>query len=752
VPSKLLDRLNQFLDESRSVTVMQAQPPSAAPQPHWPGQGFGAALPANPQSIVIHETSGYPTYAAADSFVNRYTSRAREAGIGPQYYVSGDGTVFRLIDINPPRLTWHAGYMNNVSLGIENGDLGDNRQIGPDAVITAGDVLRESPALTPAQATQRAAALQGVARLYWRSFSTDPNAPTDPTRPEDLSGLKLHLLLHPGQGTAGTSEGVLIWFATAGYNGTQNTGQMGGNFRKMLFTEPNFRSLVLLCRYLAELFGIPRNFPVLPYVTMDGQSNPGAANQQNQKDMFRRFILCDERAELLAQAAGTTFNLVNNDDAALPGFFQSHIVQNLDPRGHVFHHNTAWTNMFSDASRGFRGIVGHGVVGDTAPRDSHSMCPGPFFDWHRFSREIWDWWWYCFDFSPVPPTTNVQPSQTVRPYRAARGDTLLREYYYDAGAQPADYTAARLAVTETQTGGNTFALGAQTPVYAMANGVLVAARIPMAGPLFPPTSDGFVLIRHEVFSQGANNLIDYDRDPTYVYSLTYYLQCPQNVLNNVSNKNPDWFNRFMMRLKEAELLVQFQAAPANLHDNPLQSAWNRAPSGGGNQRPTLGNLTIMDANAYRTASDLLAHGNVAFFPVEHRPGATPVRVGLGDFLGFPDIVPGTLTGNQVGVMVDIFTASPLPRRFSMRPTGPTGRQSASPLVASAGWWPALCQLLSNEQDAAKELPTNGIVWHYDMVDFLGWINGVTWVSEWQKYRIVDLLNPNGPPRPKTRKF
>ena len=214
---------------------------------------------------------------------------------------------------------------------------------------------------------------------------------------------------------------------------------------------------------------------------MDGQSSPGG-NQQNQKDMFRRLILCDERAELLAQAAGTTFDLLKNDDATLPGYFHGKIVQNVDARGNVFHHNTAWTNMFSDASRGFRGIAGHGVVGDTAPRNSHSMCPGPFFDWHRFSREVWDWWWWCFDFSPVPPTTNVQPSQTVRPYREARGDTALREYS-DAGGAAGRLHRGAPPCHRDADGREPLELGPQTPVYAMANGVLVAARIPRTGVL-----------------------------------------------------------------------------------------------------------------------------------------------------------------------------------------------------------------------------------------------------------------------------
>ena len=719
---------------------------------HWP-PNFGSAMTADPQSIVIHETSGYPTYQAANSFVERYTSQATEAGIGPHFFVSGSGTVYRLIDINPlPRVTWHAGYMNGVSLGIENGDLGDNRQIGPDAIITPRDVLRDHPNFTQAQANQLAAVYQATVRAYWRSFSSDPNyhtVPPDPTRPEDLSGLKSHLLLHPGQGGSTAQEGVLIWFEVTSYTGPQNAAQMGGNFRKMLFTEPNFRSLVLLCRYLAEQFGIPRTFPVLPYVTMDAQSSPGG-NQRSQADMFRRFILCDERADLLAQAAGTTFNLVSNNDASLPSFFHNQIVQNQDAHGNVFHHNQAWTNMFSSSTRGYRGIAGHGLVGDTAARDSHSMCPGPFFDWHRFAREVWDWWWYCFDFTAVPPTTNVQPSQTMRPYRKARGDTALREYYYDADGQPADYTAARLGVSETQTGGNTFEVAAQTPIFAMANGVLVAARTPNVGPLTVPQSDGFVLIRHEVFCQTANNRIDYDTDPTYVYSLTYYLQCPQRVADNVSDDNPDWFNRFMIRLKEAELAVQFQAAHVNPADAPLQAAWGRALDGG-NQQPTFGNLLTTDATAYRQAADLLSQGNVALFPVEFRPGATPVRMALGDFLGFPGTVPGTLSGNQTGVMVDIFSANPLPQRLSLTPTAvPTGHISASPL-ASSDWWRAVHQRLSLEHDAAKELPANGMVWHYDMVDFLTWINRATWVSEWQKYGIVDPLHPDAPPRPKSRK-
>jgi hypothetical protein len=63
----------------------------------------------------------------------------------------------------------------------------------------------------------------------------------------------------------------------------------------------------------------------------------------------------------------------------------------------------------------------------------------------------------------------------------------------------------------------------------------------------------------------------------------------------------------------------------------------------------------------------------------------------------------------------------------------------------------MCGYVGLEGDPAKALPVTDPVWHYDMVDFLTWINGVTWASEWKKYGLVDLMHPDGPARPKTRK-
>ncbi len=55
-----------------------------------------------------------------------------------------------------------------------------------------------------------------------------------------------------------------------------------------------------------------------------------------------------------------------------------------------------------------------------------------------------------------------------------------------------------------------------TPVYAMANGVVVAARFALSS---DPASTGFLLIRHELFHQTvANHRIDYDLGPTFIWS------------------------------------------------------------------------------------------------------------------------------------------------------------------------------------------------------------------------------------------
>ena len=89
------------------------------------------------QCVVIHETSGTPSYAGTETFMAWYTCMTNvDRAIGPQYFVETNGTAFALIgDQNfagDPRMTAHAGWpsehidMNPFALGIENADIGDS--------------------------------------------------------------------------------------------------------------------------------------------------------------------------------------------------------------------------------------------------------------------------------------------------------------------------------------------------------------------------------------------------------------------------------------------------------------------------------------------------------------------------------------------------------------------------------------------------------------------------------------------------
>jgi len=727
LPAKLLECLNFYYDETPATdTIMPVENAAPNTTPHWPGGNFGQAI-SKVNSVVIHETTGRPTYAYINTMKEAYTN-PRGDGVGPQLYVSGSGAVYRFMDIDPPRITGHAGYMNGVSVGIENGDLGDNPDLGPNAVSGGNPDNSE--------------------RARWRTLNSDA------TVTEDLTGMKAYMLLHPSN----SEEGVLIWLGTRNYTGSQNASQAATTrFDRMIFTEANYRSLVLLCRYLAELFQIPRNFPVLPYVTMDQQSgtSTAASTVGPQVTRFRQFILCDERSDDLATASGSSSQLISANDASLQTWYPQQNVRLsvVLPNGKTvnFDHNTAWTKMMSNASQGYRGFAGHGFVGDVAARDSHSMCPGPFFDWHRLAREVWDWWWYCFDFAQdPPPLTTVKVSTNQRAYRRAGGSTPLREYFFDADGAASDYTSARTTNDSTQSGANVFSLANTAPVFAMTNGVIVAARLshPAAGST--AASNGFILIRHEVFHLTTAGKIDFDSDPTYVYSLTYYIDQPGVVFANISDHNPDWYNRFLVRLTETELAVKFTEDHPT--DAALNRAWVRRMDGGHGQRSMFGSQLVVDAQAYRPIADALGRGDVAYFPTEEsRTGATPVRAILGDFLGVPGNLPPTLaTSAHTGVLVDIFTANPLPQKFTLTPNLPATRQGRV-LASAEPWWADMCGYVDLENDPAKALPVTDPVWHYDMVDFLTWINGITWASEWKKYGLVDLLHPDGPPRPKTRK-
>jgi hypothetical protein len=399
MPAQLLHRLNRFLDDqtvrnqimnlerTRRADVL-SPPPPPAPQnvntrPHWPAGNFGSAM-GQIHCIVIHETSGVPSYSAINTFVDRYTCmgneappRSKDRGIGPQYFVEPNGTVYTLIGnarfSGNPRHTSHAGWraerinMNPFALGVESADIGDS-SISPGT--------GNGP--------------------FWWALSNDST---------DLTGMKLYLTLYP----TGQEDAQLIWIAqfprkwvhvttpppphwvqqatnvSPGYEGAgdiidgvnpENTRNIRGpkKWRNMLFTERNFRTLVLLCRLLAEQNGLPRNFPVLPYASAD----PDSTNS----GVFRTLILAEQRRDEIAVQLGSTTAVIQANTAQFTQFYQASPTTTWSRLFGVIPGRAASPGRPAVASRPitpcFRGILAHSANGG-------HPCPGPLFVGLRLS-------------------------------------------------------------------------------------------------------------------------------------------------------------------------------------------------------------------------------------------------------------------------------------------------------------------------------------------------------------------------------
>jgi hypothetical protein len=714
LPSELQNRLQPYLHSDKRRTVMDAEPrPRNGAAPHWPGgdlANFGDRIDTL-HSIVIHGTGGWPSLDSANNMVDRFTCRvARDQGIGPSFCVDCNGTAFQLLDIDPPRVTLHGGYMNGVSFGIENTDVGDNTAVNP----------------------------QPANQVYWRKLTSQPDGS------DDLAGLELRAVLHPNW--ADGPDFIPVWFPTRRYAGPGDLDRASGFFT--LFTEADYRTLVLLTRMATESFGIPRNFPLLPYA--DRPSNT------DHVETLRRLVLADERGDMMIRMFGRTRQEFESNAATLETWYQGRrsSVTRFKSDGTPYQAtiNGAWTDFFADPNRTreagaklcYRGFVSHAMSGSISVNGDH-FCPGPYFDWHRFAREVWDWWWYPFDFghlfgAPIP-TLTLAP----RPHRQARPDTPLLDYYFDAEGQEADYESTRTpAAAASSPDSDEFSTREAVPIYALANGVLVAARIP--NETIEPGKMGFVLCRHEVFhrTQVVDHgpvaidvaSIDYDRPPTFVYSLITHVKNPSVNFDGLSTDNPEWMNRLIKHLFQCKKANEFRVShPA---DTLLRTAWRHDPIPSNRSRWSVGPQIERDALEYELLLSQLSLTHVTFFPIEDSLGATVARVTLGDYLGVAGR-PGT-----PGVGITIFSREELPV---------LGRTHAVASLAGQDWWQPAVAATRFESDAAKHLPGDGLVWRYPMLSYLRWINGATWASEWIKYRVKDATGAPvaRPARPRSRR-
>jgi N-acetylmuramoyl-L-alanine amidase len=672
------------------------------------------------KSIVIHATAGWPSYESAPSFQQRFNCTGRYSqpgagqnwvkpdrqGIGTQYFIEPNGTFYNLIGTasfsEPARLTWHAEHMNTVSLGIENANF---------ASVDHEDPYQPMPRESTTNPRR-------LARLRDGAASSD----------EDLVGMQLYGLQHPGH----APDLNLVWHAVfPAYDGPGDiesarfTERYNKYVEKTLFTEQNYRKLARLCRFLLERHDLPRNFPLLPYASRHFD--------RPNKATFRSMLMADPLFEQIAAELELTPASVRNN---------TFVYSSSDLRKRL------WGGFFKQTGTNpcFLGLISHFINGG-------NVCPGPFFEWHRFAREVWDWWWYPFDIDPGSPP---QPATTEREYRRARGTTPLIEYYFDVQEATRDGSAYDDLKVPWLPGADVWSLPQETPLYAMANGVAIAARLsPTGSPDAPGT--GFLLTRHEVFHRGRSGraalAIDYDRPPTQVWTLITFLSCDGFSTTDRTMSNPDWLNRFVIRKRECELAVQFidnidtRQPPNMLPQNvpawrqAFRRAWNYQPPGEGQSstRPSTGDSIRRDDTVYRELGAHLAVGDPVHFPRENAAGgATPVNVLLGDYLGTPGFAPPGPDGGARGVVIEIFSLEELSVPGAVRGTVSAVEQL---------WWRDTTSPARSEVDPNAQLPANGEVWRYPMTAFLHWLNERTWESEWRKYGAVDAQTNQPVPRP-----
>jgi hypothetical protein len=687
----LLTRLQAVFDDSQEGTITSA--------PHHPGGTFRNGM-TEVFTLMVHETDGWPSRNKAQSWVNSYTSNTG-AGLGPQTAVFYDGTIIQVMGY--PRVTWHGEFLNARSLGTETGHGGDARN---EAGVAA--VLPPNPHPHPAEAPPDIApdtTAGGTIRTGWHALSTDA---------EDSPGAKLFCRDHASD----TPHEVLIcWWSSSLYTTRTQADfliptrdppgsaqsypthiiALPPNPTLMVFSEAQYRSWSLLARFLCEAFLVPRNLPLYPWTNRSDvlRSPTGGGSPK-----FRGIVLTDPnfttiRDDLTAHVAsfGAAHNINNTifDDANLAAFRTAY--DNANVAAHTITEtifnltnnnkalNAAWLYMF----KSFRGIIGHGFAG-SAVIDDHD-CPGPMFDWYRFARELYDWWWYPFDFDATFASTATPKRAILTPRSpgttADPGDeTPLVEHFWEntpTDGRPDPYQARAPRTTGGLLGPtaspDTFRLEANSPVYAMANGELVAARI-----LTPGTgvNMSFVLIRHEVFhtadASGWNAIfaslagtpppaqvastgrIDYTVEPSSVYSLYMHIGGGDQVnFDTPVAANPSWLNRVLVRKKECDLAIDSTGAlNAALQAMPTADFTTPLPAG----RTDPISLLRLDKDRLTTFMNHLRAGDVAPAPVRGAAdavGPTPIKVLLSDYLGTAGITRVTNGAPSTGVLVEVFS-------------------------------------------------------------------------------------------------
>jgi hypothetical protein len=197
------------------------------------------------------------------------------------------------------------------------------------------------------------------------------------------------------------------------------------------------------------------------------------------------------------------------------------------------------------------------------------------------------------------------------------------------------------------------------------------------------------------------------------------------------------------------------------------------------QRATVGEAWNDDSELLGRALRNLGAGGIAIFTPTL--SATPVRILLGDFLGNAGVIRRAASGTEHGIRIEIFSRDVISSRDFMltvsddtrgwAPNQGTGEPavrypsewSRDPHTAelthllTAGvdltlvrWWRDFQQATAFDPrlPADARLEKDGTVVHYHPHSFMGWINNLTWRSEWPKYATADPAGVPAAPRPR----
>lgn len=210
-----------------------------------------------------------------------------------------------------------------------------------------------------------------------------------------------------------------------------------------------------------------------------------------------------------------------------------------------------------ERTRAFPGIIGHTNI------QRNRLDPGASLDYYRIKRGISDSWWY-----PINRDDAERPLGYINPPNVAAYMRMLEyrdlgeidDYFRLCEAGMGLYPLGRNRLWH---GGIHLASGTSArPVYCMANGKIIAARISngtlntSTGTVVLPYSRCFVLVRHEVHTQDhATNAgeIDYGHgSTTTIYSLYMHLR-ESTVTRNDEDEFavdydalPVWLNHYMI--------------------------------------------------------------------------------------------------------------------------------------------------------------------------------------------------------------